>query len=213
MKNVSTPRGGGCSTGLMAFPRLVEPKVPPEDALAERSDDELMRLSQAGLRDAFALLVERHAKRVFALCSRFANDAQLGRELAQDTWVLVWRGRDKYRTDGGFVSWLITVARNHCRNELRRRRPTTPHEPKTPPAELRSSAGQLDALLLEERRRRVRSALAELSFPMREALLLRFAEELRYDQMTTIARTTESTLRSRVHHGLKILKQKLEKDA
>ena len=105
----------------MAFPRLVQAPEPPQEALAERGDDELMRLAQAGLREAFAVLVERHAKRVVGLCSRFANDAQLGRELAQDTWVLVWRGRDKYRPEGSFASWLITIARNHCRNRARRR--------------------------------------------------------------------------------------------
>ena len=98
----------------MAFPRLVRAKPPAEDALSERSDDELVQLAQAGVKDAFAVLVERHAQRVVNLCSRFAGDAQLGRELAQDTWVMVWRGRDKYRTEGGFVSWLVTVARNHC---------------------------------------------------------------------------------------------------
>jgi RNA polymerase sigma-70 factor (ECF subfamily) len=78
------------------------------------------------------------------------------------------------------------------------------------PVEAQDSAGQLDSLLIEERRRRVRRALAELSSPMREALLLRHAEELRYDEMTTVLGTGESTLRSRVHHGLRLLKQKLE---
>src|ERR1041384_6529717 len=106
----------------MAFPRLVRVPEPPPDALLERSDDELMELSRAGLRPAFAVLVERHALRIVNLCSRFVNDAQLGRELAQDTWVLVWQGRDKYRGDGGLLAWVVTVARNHCRNEVRRRR-------------------------------------------------------------------------------------------
>jgi RNA polymerase sigma-70 factor, ECF subfamily len=193
----------------MAFPRLVRAKAPAEDALTERSDDELMQLAQAGLRDAFAVLVERHAQRIVQLCSRFANDPQLGRELAQDTWVMVWQGRDKYRAEGGFVPWLITVARNRCRNQLRRRKLAVAHDLEAPPPDSPRSAGQLDELLREERRRRVRLALAELSFPMREALLLRYAEELRYDEMTNVVGSGESTLRSRVHHALKILKDKL----
>jgi len=196
----------------MAFPRLVRAPAPSREALAERGDDELMRLAQAGLRDAFAVLVERHAQRIVSLCSRFVNDAQLGRELAQDTWVLVWRGRDKYRPEGSFASWLVTIARNHCRNQVRRREPTAASEPAALSAELRNSPAQLDELLLEERRRRVRKALQTIPLPMREALLLRYAEGLRYDQMTTILSTGESTLRSRVHHGLKLLKLRLEKE-
>lgn len=196
----------------MAFPRLVRAEEPPRASLASRSDDELMTLAAAGLRSAFAALVERHAVRVIGLCSRFVNDAHRGRELAQDTWVLVWQGRDRYRAEGGFVAWLVTIARNHCRNELRRRKLAAAQEREPVSEESLPSTGQLDDLLLAERRRRVRSALAELSLPLREALLLRYAEDLRYDEMSGVVGTGESTLRSRVHHGLKALKQKLEPD-
>jgi RNA polymerase sigma-70 factor (ECF subfamily) len=196
----------------MAFPRLVRTKDSPSpDALAERSDDELMTLAQAGHREAFTVLVARHAERVVNLCARFVDDGPLGRELAQDTWVLVWQGREKYRAEGAFVPWLVTVARNHCRNHVRRNKTTDDIDDVADlPAH---SAEQLDALLIEERRRRVRRALSELAAPMREALLLRFAEGLRYDEMTSIVGTGESTLRSRVHHGLKLLKQRLERDS
>jgi RNA polymerase sigma-70 factor, ECF subfamily len=196
----------------MAFPRLVRVPEPPEDALAARSDDELMELSRAGLRSAFAVLVERYAARVVNLCSRFVNDAQLGRELAQDTWVLVWQGREKYR-GGGFLPWLVTLARNHCRNDLRRRKVAQAHARGAVSDDVPQSARQLDGLLVEERRRRVRAALAQLAAPLREALLLRYAEDLRYDEIATVVGTGESTLRSRVHHGLKALKEKLEKES
>ncbi len=197
----------------MAFPRLVRAPEPAQNALAERADDELMQLAQAGLKSAFAVLVERYARRVVALCSRFVNDAQLGRELAQDTWVMVWQRRDRYRAEGGFVSWLVTVARNHCRNQLRRTKLSAAHELDSSADDAPGSAAQLDNLLVEERRRRVRAALQEISLPLREAVLLRYAEELRYDQMTAVVGAGESTLRSRVHHGLKALKQKLEEES
>jgi RNA polymerase sigma-70 factor (ECF subfamily) len=126
---------------------------------------------------------------------------------------MVWQRRESYRAEGGFVSWLVTVARNHCRNQLRRRKLAAAHEHAAPAGDEGSSPAQLDELLVEERRRRVRAALAELSLPLREAVLLRYAEELRYDQMTVVVGTGESTLRSRVHHALKALKQKLEKES
>jgi len=196
----------------MAFPRLVRALDPPEDALRERSDDELMQLSSAGLRAAFAVLVERYAVRIANLCSRFVNDGQLGRELAQDVWALAWQGRQKYRGDGTFGAWLVTVARNHCRNELRRRKQRGERVSPSVDEEAAQSARQLDRLLTEERRRRVRAALEELPLPLREALLLRFGEGLRYDEIASVVGTGESTLRSRVHHGLRALKEKLEKD-
>jgi RNA polymerase sigma-70 factor (ECF subfamily) len=69
---------------------------------------------------------------------------------------------------------------------------------------------QIDQLLLEERRHRVHDALSRLPERMREALVLRYAQELRYDEMAAILRIGESTLRSRVHHGLRLLRDLLE---
>jgi RNA polymerase sigma-70 factor (ECF subfamily) len=197
----------------MAIPRLVLAQDPtPCPPLRERSDDELMLLAQSGARPAFAVLVERHAQRVIHLCGRFINDTSRGQELAQDTWVMVWQRRDKYVPNGLFRAWLVTVARNHCRNELRRRHVVAVHAA-SGDLELQSSREHIDELLVQERQRRVRQALMELSPAMREALLLRYGEELRYDEMTGVIGTSESTLRSRVHHGLKVLKQKLESES
>src|ERR1019366_1054185 len=76
----------------MTSPRLV--RAAPEP-LPARSDDELMTLAQAGLREAFAVLVERHAERLVQVCARFVNDGELGAELAQETWVALWTERAK----------------------------------------------------------------------------------------------------------------------
>ncbi len=195
----------------MTYPRLVESETPPQAALEARPDDELMTLAQAGSRQAFAVLVERHARQVVRLCRRFVGDAQLGEELAQETWVTVWRQRAKYRAGGQFRSWLITVARNLCRNELRSRKTRSAFQQSAVELERDASPEQIDAALQQERRRQVQRALDELTPAMREALLLRYGEELRYDEMSGVVGVGEATLRSRVLYGLRILKQKLEK--
>jgi RNA polymerase sigma factor (sigma-70 family) len=194
----------------MTFPRLVQAHEPPA-TLDQRSDDELMTLAQAGLRDAFAVLVERHAQRLVQVCARFVNDGDLGAELAQETWVAVWTQRAKYRGDGRFVVWLVTAARNRCRNHVRRHGVIRRHDESAARADGVPSASQIDELLLEERRRRVRDALARLPERMREAVLLRYGEELAYEEMAVALRVGESTLRSRVHHGLRLLRSLLEK--
>jgi RNA polymerase sigma-70 factor (ECF subfamily) len=157
-------------------------------------------------------LVRRHAERLVRVCARLVGDVSLGRELAQDTWVLLWRGRDKYRPEGRFIAWLITVARNHCRNEIRRRQSASKRATALAMEPDSGRRLQLDLLLEQERQGRVRQALEQLSSPHREALLLRVGEGLRYDEMKQVTQASDSTLRSRVHHGLKALKQKLEKD-
>jgi len=194
----------------MPSPYLVRPAP---GLLPERSDDELMTLAQAGMREAFAVLVERHAERLVQACSRLFNNAEAGAELAQETWVTVWTQRSHYRAEGKFVVWLITAARNRYRNHLRRQGVVQHHVWQEAADGAQAPAPeQIDRLLVQERQRRVRDALARLPDRMREALLLRYAEELRYDEMAEIVGAGEATLRSRVHHGLRLLRTLLEKN-
>ena len=145
------------------------------------------------------------------VCSRFVGDGEWGAEMAQETWVTIWAQRSQYRAEGKFIVWLITAARNRCRNHSRMRGVVQRHrmraasEAAEPP-----TAKQIDQLLVEERRHRVHHALSRLPERMREALVLRYGQELRYDEMAAILRIGESTLRSRVHHGLRLLRDLLE---
>jgi RNA polymerase sigma factor (sigma-70 family) len=159
------------------------------------------------------VLVERHALRLVQACARMVNDGEASAELAQETWVAVWAQRAQYRPEGRFVVWLIAAARNRCRNYLRQRGVSSRHVARSQVGEAldTQSAQQIDRLLLHERQRKVREALARLPSRMREALLLRYSEELGYDEMAQVLRVRESTLRSRVHHGLRLLRALLEK--
>ena len=195
----------------MAKPQLVPLVRTEPQPLGGRADDELMALVQAGSRQAFAVLVERYALRVVQTCLRFAGELEQARELAQSTWVAVWEHRARYRQGGTFWLWLITVARNRCRNELRRRGTAQRQAQAHLCLGADASADQIDAVLQLERSKRVRDALSRLPTDMSEALLLRYSEDLRYDQMATVLGAKESTLRSRVHHGLKLLRRHLEK--
>jgi RNA polymerase sigma-70 factor, ECF subfamily len=194
----------------MPMPPSLQLVPPSAGGLPERTDDELMLLAQGGLREAFAVLVERYALRLVQICARFVNDAELGVELAQETWVGIWEQRARYRAEGRFVVWLISAARNRCRNRLRAHGVVRRHVQSALVLQP-EAVDEIDRLLLEERRRQVRDALSRMPVRMREALLLRYAEELRYDEMSEVLRASESTLRSRVHHGLRLLRELLEK--
>ncbi len=143
----------------MPAPPLLRLQPAPPATLAERTDDELMTLAQAGARQAFAALVERHAERVAQACARFANDPDVGADLAQETWVAVWVRRAQYRADGKFPLWLITVARNHCRNHVRGHGVARRYAQASAQLGDAPSPDQIDALLVAERQRQVREGL------------------------------------------------------
>ncbi|HVH46065.1 MAG TPA: RNA polymerase sigma factor [Labilithrix sp.] len=192
---------------------VVPLRRPPGVPLAERDDDALMLLASGGQRDAFRVLVERHGSRVVRFCTRMTSDRRIAEELAQETWLSVWGARDTYKPNGQFVVWLLVAARNRCLNARRgdaRRSRVFVAEPEggfdDAPAD---DPAQLDRLIAAEERRRVARALAELPAPMREAVTLRYADALAYEQIAEVTGANASTVRSRVFHGVKKLHELL----
>lgn len=183
-------------------------------SIAERGDDDLMLLAAAGARGAFEELVRRHAGRLFGFCVKHCADRNVGEEMAQELWLSVWAHRKEYRPEGKFVVWLFTLARNRLRNAARdgSRRPGSlafddAAQEGLDPKDL--SPNDLDRLIAHERQVRVARALASVPQNLREAVVLRFGEELPYEDVARILDTNESTARSRVFHGLRELRRRL----
>ncbi len=191
----------------------VVPFAKKGEALPGRPDDELMLLASRGLQAAFEELVRRHSRRLLGFCAKHVGSPAAGEDLAQEIWLAVWDHRASYRPEGRFVVWLFTLAKNRIRN-LRRdgaRRPLSPDDAPTPLLERAPdlSPSDLDRLVIAERRSRLDRAVASVPENLREAILLRFTEELPYEEVARILDTNESTARSRVFHGIRDLRRRL----
>ena len=195
------------TSNIASFTKKAEP-------LLARSDDDLMLLSSRGLHAAFETLVRRHGRRLLGFCVKHAGAGGVGEELAQEIWLAVWDHRRDYRPEGRFVVWLFTLARNRVRNAQRdvARRPNVPIDGDPDLVLARApdlAPSELDRLVVAERRARLESALATVPENLREALVLRFTEELPYEDVARILDTNESTARSRVFHGIRDLRRRL----
>jgi RNA polymerase sigma-70 factor, ECF subfamily len=197
-------------SGIVAGSKVIALPL-PERPLLERSDDELMLLASASHKDAFEVLVRRYLPKLTQFCAKFVANPRVGEELAQEVMLQAWATRRRYRADGRFAVFLFTLARNRCRNQLRdqgrrARRgagATLDDGAMEVPAEENNS---LDRLIERENARRVREAMESLAPKLKEALLLRYDQELDYADIARIVHRPEATARSRVFHGLKKLK-------
>lgn len=176
-------------------------------SLSQRDDDELMQLACAGVEEAFTTLVRRYEARVRRYCSRMCGGAAAGDDVAQESFVQLWRTRQAYEPCGRLRSYLFTIVHSRCLNAVRARR----RDPE-PVAEGVQPTTGLDALLEAERARRMESKLALLPPKLRQALALRFAAELEYDEMAALLGRPQATVRSRVFHGVARLRKLLGKD-
>lgn len=178
--------------------------------LDERSDDELMVLVCAGRREALAVLVAKYAARLTEFCVKMTGDRRAGEDVAQESWLQLWASRERYRPANKLEAFLFTIARNRCRNALRSRwRRTRVIVDADADAPL-TDGSSLDALLARERDARVHAAALELPAKLREAVLLRYVAGLDYPDISAAIGRNESTVRSRVFHGLRQLRERLE---
>ena len=96
-------------------------------AAALDSDAALMARVQAGDPDAFEPLVRRYERRLFGYFLNLVEDPAAAADLAQETFVRVYRASSRYQESGKFESWLFRIAANLVRSRQRRPDQRLPH--------------------------------------------------------------------------------------
>ncbi len=178
-----------------------------EDQLRERL---LVLRCQAGDESAFTALYTRYRGPTQRyLRGLLAPDA--AEDVFQEVWLTVFRQIRRVTNPGGFRTWLFRTARHRAIDALRkeRRRSRLAREafsPSGPAAGVTSEAGpSADTGTLD-------ATLATLSPEHREALQLRFYEDLSYAEIAAITGCPLGTVRSRIHHAKSKLKHALTKE-
>ncbi len=179
----------------------------------------MMRVKQ-GDSSAFAELVEKYKQPVMNLLYRMLKDLTEAEDLAQNVFVQVYRSAHRYEVSAKFTTWLFTIARNLCLNELRRRsrhpaesidlpHPDQPDQPLVQ-FEDRKTFSPPDSLLFSELETKIEEALAELPDNQRMAIALCRQNELSYEEIAKVLGCSVSATKSLIHRGRETLKQKLK---
>src|SRR5881394_1188296 len=150
-------------------------------------DASLMLRVKQGDRDAFEALVEKYKQPVMNLVFRTLGDATEAEDLAQHVFIQVYKSAHRYEVSAKFSTWLFTIARNLCLNEIRRRS-RHPADSLDEPAfdDDEKSRRQIadiknfvptESLLQSELAEKIEEALAALPEKQRTAILLCRSEE------------------------------------
>jgi len=141
---------------------------------------------QSGTPDVLAKLYAQFHPRVLRLCQYLLGSREDAEEAASEVFVRLPRALVTYDRAQPFWNWLSTVARHHCVDRLRSRRSEQRvFEPANPesPSPVSPMASPLDELLSSETREAVRAALVRLPERYRAALVLRYFNDLSYDEI------------------------------
>jgi len=198
-------------------PKPTPPAADLEDlkpvALGRASDEDLMRRTQLGDKQAFSLLYERYSASVLSYLYRMLGNLEDVESIGQEVFLRAFRFAPTYHYPQKFSTWLFTITRNLAINQSRRRK----RSPIRNVTELnlegiemsgdpyQVAARATDDLEKQEQIARVLKALDGLPTDQKEVIVLGVFQDLSYAEMEDITGAKAVTLRSRMFHGLRRL--------
>jgi RNA polymerase sigma-70 factor (ECF subfamily) len=180
----------------------------------EQDDAQLVAASRNGDQDAFALLVQRHQRRVFNLIYRMLLNYEEASEITQEVFFAAWQGLSSFRGDAQFSTWLYRIAYNCCLKqlELRKRDQAMQIAMQTEQLLEQSSVDERAHSQLDARDRQVliHEQLSNLPAKYRIVLVLRHLQEKTYEEMAEILAMPIGTIKTHLFRARNLLKERLE---
>jgi RNA polymerase sigma-70 factor (ECF subfamily) len=175
------------------------------------------RAAAAGDKSAFGRLVERHKASVYGLCYRLLGSPDEARDAAQETFVRAYLRMHDFDDAQPFSAWALRIARNHCIDLLRRRRPTLSlsaerdDDPSGSVPDLpdRQAMGGEQAMQEMEAQRDLDRAVAKLPQRYREVIALFHIQHKSYAEIAEAMEVPMGTVMTWLHRARKELRAQM----
>lgn len=190
--------------------RIVEGKRATAADSRQPAEHELIRAAQQGDASAFQDLYLQYKDRVYNLICYNLNNQLQSEDVMQTVFIKVFQALPFFRLESSFFTWICSVAINECKNRKRQRRvfvpislvSNGPHDTDFASApDVQHATRQLDET--------VRQAVMELEPKLRATVVLKYMEDLSYEEIASILGCSPGTVASRLHRALSRLEKRL----
>lgn len=181
----------------------------------QRADAEIVARVLKGDRQAYALLIEAYQGPLFNLAFRMTGSYSDADDLTQEIFIKAYQNLHQYDQKKKYFTWLYTIGINLIRNDLNKKardhaRQTENHLLAESQAQ-ENSSGEGD-LVSAERLGRLEKNMQQLPVDLREAILLKYHQDLTFEEVAIITGDTPGAVKMRIYRGLKQLKQLMGAD-
>jgi len=182
-------------------------------SLGRASDEQLMRRTQKGDRQAFSIIYERYNQAVLSYLYRMLGNLDDVEAIGQEVFLRAFRFAPTYRYPQKLSTWLFTITRNLAINHVRKRKRNpirSMTELNLEGSEDNGDAYQIAAKATNDPEKReeiarVLNALDDLPTDQKEVIMMGIFQDMSYAEMEEATGTKAVTLRSRMFHGLRRL--------
>ena len=178
-------------------------------------DDRIRSTLRAGdHRGALTLLMDSHGTAVHRYCARLLRDPDRAEDTLQAVFIDAFQTLPRFEDRSSFRTWLLGIARHRCLDQLRRQRRWNriADQIELETSVETSSGGQAEVpMATREVEPELEACLGKLGAGARDTLLLRFREDLSYEEMANVTGCKAGALRVRILRALEALRTCLEK--
>ena len=177
-------------------------------SLSESNEKELVLAASQGSREAFHELYEMHRERIYRLLYHLTGDKSQAEDFLHEVFLRIYNALPRFRFHSSFSTWIYRIALNEAKYRKRQTRNSVPlanilgssFDQVTSPDQLRSH-------IVQQRQDMVRNVVLELPTKLRAVIVLKYIEELSYEEIAEILDCSTGTVASRLSRAL----QKLER--
>lgn len=185
--------------------------------MAFDEDSRLARKVQKGDRQAFEILLAKYERPIYSFIFHFFRDRAMCEDLTQETFLRAYRFIGSFRPREKLSTWLFSIAKNLCIDELRRlRKGTTVDIDAVEPDLLVADAAegtdpQLSAIIAQQGDI-LRSAITRLPDKYRTCIILFYFNELSYEEISEVMKVSLSNTKILLFRGKKMLMEIFRKE-
>jgi RNA polymerase sigma-70 factor, ECF subfamily len=182
--------------------------LPVVNLSAGQLSREILESCRSGDREAFRVLYELYKDRVYSIALYFFHgDAAMASDTTQQVFLKLLTSIHQFRGDAEFSTWLYRLVVNACMDAARNRKPTA----ECSGVEVAGpSTSQEEDYARAQMASSVREAVSSLPAKFRIAVLLRYFEDLSYEEMANALNCSMGTVASRLNRGHKMLAERLK---
>jgi len=182
-------------------------------------DVKLMLKFKDGDEHAFRRLFAKYQIPIINFCFRFCSDRTLAEDLAQDTFIRVYKAAERYKPKARFSTWIYKIAVNVCLNESRKQKykyniqsmdqPKRTDENRLPEYTDENAPTTNGIMEAKEREAIIKQALTHLPEQQRMAMVLRTSNDFSYDEIADQMSVSKGKVKTLIFRARKQLKERL----
>ncbi len=176
--------------------------------MTERSDVELLRLFQEGDESAFNHLVLRYQEKVYWVARRFVNDHDGADDVTQEVFVKAYEALKEFRGESSIYTWLYRITVNIALNSLRKQkvREFFRIDEMFDVQDVTTESPD-EAVEKKEERKLIEEAISRLPEKQKSVFVLRYNEELPYEEIAKILKTSVGGLKANYFHAVRKIQE------